>query len=358
MSNFESVPIDGIRKHDILMLPKNTASQLDILISSAIISGDDAIGMVYESLKSQTSTNINVYKTVDRSNFFNVLTWRVAVLKGIYQSKVIHYHFCKAPKMKGLDLTWCKLLDKPRFIQFWGSDVRRKSVWQDLLPTWELLPESYRIKISDDVSLRRQEEFAEKGFEAISSSWMLGQCIDKNLFRKVHHSRASVELSRFRAAPPCPKKIKPLMLHFPSNPELKGTEYVMRAIEILEKTRKFDFRVITNMRRADLLKLVEEADVIVDQFLLGAYGLAAIESMAMAKPVVCYVAPEYRKNLPSSCPIVNSHPDDLVGVLDGLICDAQLRHDIGVRGRSYVEEYHCSGQVTGELKEIYKTWNK
>lgn len=338
----------------ILMLPKNTASQLDMLVSGMLNQGGRVTGLVYEAKSIQSSSNVQIVKTSDKKSALDKWRWSVNVVQQIIQNDVIHYHFSPCPKMSGLDLTLCKLLNKRRFIQFWGSDIRRESVWKELLPTWDLLPERYRGKMKDEVSLKRQEVFAKNGFEAITSSWMLHQCIEKDMFKAVHQSRAAVDVSKFQACPPSETKSRPLVLHFPSNPELKGTKYIVEAIEELQKTRDFEFRVVTNMPRADVLELIEQADLIVDQVLLGAYGLAAIEAMAMAKPVVCYIAPEYQRNLPIECPIVNSHPDDLKDTLDELINDASLRKNIGVKGRRYAELYHSQEMIVAEMMEIYK----
>ena len=58
---------------------------------------------------------------------------------------------------------------------------------------------------------------------------------------------------------------------------------------------------------------LEQADIIADQFIGGAYALFAIEGMALGKPVMCYLREELFPCHPewAECPIVNTNPGNL-----------------------------------------------
>jgi glycosyltransferase involved in cell wall biosynthesis len=129
---------------------------------------------------------------------------------------------------------------------------------------------------------------------------------------------------------------------------------VLSALDQLATTHPFDFKLLHQMPRSQALQTVAECDVFLDQFTIGAEGLASLEAMAMGKPVVCYIKPSLRARYPDSLPIVSADQNSLAATVAGLLADGQRRHELGVRGRRYVEEYHDARQIAAELIDIYK----
>jgi hypothetical protein len=97
-----------------------------------------------------------------------------------------------------------------------------------------------------------------------------------------------------------------------------------------------------------------EADIFLDQFIIGYYGMAALEAMAYGKPVLCYVKPSVLKEEPPNLPIVNANPDNLVEMLEPLLQDGRLRLVLGKQGRAHVEKYHDAVKLAYQLVEIYQ----
>jgi glycosyltransferase involved in cell wall biosynthesis len=104
--------------------------------------------------------------------------------------------------------------------------------------------------------------------------------------------------------------------------------------------------------------MIQECDVMLDQFVLGSYGVAALEAMALGKPVVCYIKPSLIERLPSDFPIVNANQDNLVRVLGGLLEDGHQRHQIGKLSRIYVEKHHDAHKIARNLVKIYEEITK
>jgi glycosyltransferase involved in cell wall biosynthesis len=83
--------------------------------------------------------------------------------------------------------------------------------------------------------------------------------------------------------------------------------------------------------------------------------MAAMEAMSFGKPTMCYLMPAVLSNgVPGDCPIVNTSPDNLKENLEQLITTPQLRHDLGVRGRHFVEKYHDADNLARHLVDIYQ----
>ena len=84
------------------------------------------------------------------------------------------------------------------------------------------------------------------------------------------------------------------------------------------------------------------ADIVADQFLLGAYALFAIEAMALGKPVLCYLNDRFRPLHPEwdECPIVNADPDTLTDELRNLALDPARRASWARAARGTSARYH------------------
>jgi len=88
------------------------------------------------------------------------------------------------------------------------------------------------------------------------------------------------------------------VVHSPSNKVIKGSDAVLRAVESLRRSHDFDFQLIHGVPRAEALSIVARCDVFLDQFVLGAEGFAALEAMALGKPVVCFIRTRCDRNIP------------------------------------------------------------
>ena len=135
---------------------------------------------------------------------------------------------------------------------------------------------------------------------------------------------------------------------------IKGTDAVRAAIDRLRSRHSFEFRLLRGVPHQQALHILQSADVVLDQFAGGEHGIFSIEAMAMGKPVLCYLRPWVAKRLPSDCPIVNANPDNLADVLGGLLSDGRRRHELGVRGRAYVEKHHDAHKIARQLVGIYE----
>jgi glycosyltransferase involved in cell wall biosynthesis len=144
------------------------------------------------------------------------------------------------------------------------------------------------------------------------------------------------------------------VVHAPSDPLVKGTEYVVRAVEELKKEGyNIDLDLVENMPHHEAVEHYRRADIVVDQLLVGWYGVFAIECMALGKPVCVYIKGGLKKYLDGS-PLIDADPTSIKQRLIELIENQSLRQEIGRRGREYVERIHDADVVCRRTaKEIY-----
>lgn len=346
----------------VLHLPLNIASQTSVTVRALRDIGVDARGLVRSNSSIQGHAGIKVFEALSPRRhpirgMIKSLPWWYAVLSAIRWADVIHWHFGAAGLPRYLDLRWARLLKKPGVVEFFGSDIRIAEIESQDNPYYRRARRKGQYRIPDRLadSRKRQRRFADAGFECVVGR-LMQPYIQPDLFpaSKVHFIQGRVFLDDF--APCCPSidQTRPVIVHSPSRPLEKGTPAVLAAVDILRERFDFGFHQVTGVAHSQALQMMSECDIFVDQLISGMHGVAALEAMAMAKPVVCYIKPSLLNQYPSDLPIVNANRDNLVKVLGSLLADSQRRNRIGRQSRAYVEKYHDAHRVAGQLVAIYQ----
>jgi glycosyltransferase involved in cell wall biosynthesis len=133
------------------------------------------------------------------------------------------------------------------------------------------------------------------------------------------------------------------IIHATGHPQLKGTQYIEQACrELKDEGYDIDYLFVSGLENVRAREIYASADIIVDQLLIGTYGMFAVEGMALGKPVVSYVGDGVKAANPTfgSLPIVVADPATVKGKLKELLDDASLRLQIGLASRVYAEKFH------------------
>lgn len=143
-----------------------------------------------------------------------------------------------------------------------------------------------------------------------------------------------------------------VVAHAPSNREVKGTRFVLEAVERLQaEGLAVKLELIEGVSRAEVLERIRGADIVVDQLLIGWYGGFAVEAMSLAKPVLCHIRETSAVDNPfgAELPIVRASPDTLVERLRELATQRDLRARTGLASRAFVERHHDPRTVAREI---------
>ncbi|HWV48247.1 MAG TPA: glycosyltransferase, partial [Microbacterium sp.] len=144
----------------------------------------------------------------------------------------------------------------------------------------------------------------------------------------------------------------PTLLHIPSAGHVKGTEHVDAAAGRLQDAGALRYVRMQGIPAADMPGLIGNADMVVDQLLVGSYGVAACEALAAGRVVVGNVDAAVRDLIRSETgldvPIVQADPDTIEDVLRGLAADPERRQEIAAAGPVYVRQVH-SGALTAQV---------
>jgi glycosyltransferase involved in cell wall biosynthesis len=144
-----------------------------------------------------------------------------------------------------------------------------------------------------------------------------------------------------------------VVVHAPTDREIKGTRHIIAAVERLRDSGfPVQLRIYEGIPQPELRRACAEADVIVDQVFMGWVGLFAIEMMAMGKPVMAYVRPDLEDQL-AGMPVVQADPWSLAERLRALLLAPERRAELSARGPIYVREHHDLGQINARLLHLY-----
>jgi glycosyltransferase involved in cell wall biosynthesis len=342
----------------VLHLPYNIASQISFAVKALHRAGIQARGFVMSDSVIQSREYVGIQRIDLRNRFTKFVSYILyipKVARHIIWAEIIHWYFGETALPFYLDLYWARLLRKPCIVEFWGSDIRVSDIEANDNPYYAEVYNKgeYGKKDKFENSRNRQYHFAKAGCECLISCHSLKPYIFTDLFPKTYFVRQRLNVEDIEPSYPDPGNSRPLVVHSPSNPLVKGTKAILSVIDELGEKYDFDFKMITGIDHNQALLAVREADIYIDQLILGGHGLAALEAMALGKPVICYIKPSMMKKYPLDLPIVNANKDNFSGILSGLLQDSQRRHDLGVLGRKYVEKYHNAHLLVNDLVAIY-----
>jgi glycosyltransferase involved in cell wall biosynthesis len=142
-----------------------------------------------------------------------------------------------------------------------------------------------------------------------------------------------------------------VVVHAPTDRAVKGTQHIVEAVAALQAERvPIRLTLLEDLPRERVLREMAEADIVVDQLLLGWYGGIAVEAMALGKPVVCAID-EDANPFGAELPIIRGGAGTVAGALRRLVEDPAYRREAGAAGRAFVERVHDPSVVAGRVLE-------
>lgn len=160
-----------------------------------------------------------------------------------------------------------------------------------------------------------------------------------------------------------PKTNKLRILHsfFNDNREnngknIKGSPYIINAINKLKKEGyNVEYYYVTDVASKDMRYYQAQADIVVEQLIYGWWGSTGVETMALGKPVVCYLRKDAKENFFNafpeyqSLPIVEANVINIYNILKRLVTDEKYREKKGKESRIFAEKHFDISKNSVEL---------
>lgn len=149
-----------------------------------------------------------------------------------------------------------------------------------------------------------------------------------------------VDLDEFRPGGPVLEAARPVVVHVPSNPLLKGSQVVDAVLGGFADRGLIDYRRAEGVPSVRMPELLAGADVVVDQVGLGLYGVQAAQAMAAGRVVLGQVGQAIRSRVPADLPILEATSSTLPQVLEQVLADRDAAREVAARGRDWVRATH------------------
>jgi glycosyltransferase involved in cell wall biosynthesis len=151
------------------------------------------------------------------------------------------------------------------------------------------------------------------------------------------------------------------VLHTPNHRGFKGTEFLVEAVEALQREGLLvELVLLEGVPNEQVRKTMLEVDVLAEQFIASIYALSGIEGMASGLPVLVnlesepHTRPFRRYSYLDECPALSTAPETITRNLRRLVTDPALRETLGRAGRRYVEKYHSYATAQYMFGAIYR----
>ncbi len=182
---------------------------------------------------------------------------------------------------------------------------------------------------------------------------------------QIAHFSMDTEAMAARAAADPPRPTAPgtrmRVLHAPNHRTGKGTSFFLRAVEELAAEGvPIEIELLEHVSNERILTAILNADVILDQLVVGWYAMFAIEAMALGRPVVCYIRPDLRALYvnagllePDELPIIDAMPQTVKEVLRSLATrDRRELAALGQASQAYVQRHHSLEAIGADFSRI------
>ena len=245
-----------------------------------------------------------------------------ALAKLLPETDIFHFYFGLTIVPRRLQFPVLKAARKKSVFHFLGSDIRYK----------------------------QPEELA---YGRRADAQIVGSYDAARWVPEAHVVVPGVDVSRYTPSPP-EGNGRVRAVHAPSSRTKKGTDVFIAACE----RAGVELDIVEGVPHDEAVKRFASADVILDQLNAGWYGLFAIESMALAKPVVAFLRDDAVERTEEAfgtrVPVVNVTKENVADRLTELVeAGPAERRRIGVEGRAYVERVHDPDRIADQLLEIY-----
>lgn len=230
-----------------------------------------------------------------------------------------------------------------------GTDVREPSQHAELTP-WSPYPEDPLTETLQRDARENLELLSRLGHPTFVSTPDLLVHVPQAIWCPV-----VIDPRRFSPAAEPFAGERTRVIHASSNQLQKGSDWIDPALASLIGTGDVDYELISSTPSAQMPGVFAAADIVLDQFRLGSYGVAACEAMASGRVVVGHVLPQVREHVRAKTgmelPIVEATADTLGDVVSGLISDPEQARHIAAQGPAFVARVHSGEMSAGVLRD-------
>ncbi|MEU4288846.1 hypothetical protein AB0E63_11550 [Kribbella sp. NPDC026596] len=153
-----------------------------------------------------------------------------------------------------------------------------------------------------------------------------------------------IDAALWETPDPAMERPRPVAVHMPTSSKFKGSEQVDEAMTDLHERGLVEYRRIEGVSPEEVRRIIGSADLVLDQFRLGSYGVTACEAMAAGRLVLGHVTEHNRRRVHDAIgdelPIVETTVENIAEVVLGLLDDRSRAQKIAAQGPGFVRRLH------------------
>ncbi len=147
-------------------------------------------------------------------------------------------------------------------------------------------------------------------------------------------------------------RARPKVVHAPTNPNLKGTGDIAPIARRLHDEGLIEYIELTGIPNDEMPAVFRDADIVLDQFRTGDYGVGACETMAAGRIVLAHISDQVREEVARAAGMDLPVPEATIDTLDAVLRDILARREhyreIAAAGPEYVRRLH-NGDFSREV---------
>ncbi|GAA3868218.1 glycosyltransferase [Tessaracoccus defluvii] len=160
----------------------------------------------------------------------------------------------------------------------------------------------------------------------------------------------TIDVDGWRSDQPLLERRRPRVLHVPSrrNPPIKGTQYIEPPLRELDAAGVIEYVSPEGVPHSEMRALVQSVDVVVDQILMGSYGVAAVEAMAAGRVVVGSLD-DVRDLLEEAPEFVETTPSGVRDAILRIVEERDAMRESAERNLAFVRRWHDGRESAARL---------
>ena len=153
-------------------------------------------------------------------------------------------------------------------------------------------------------------------------------------------------------APPTPlfAHDRPVVLHAPSSSRLKGSSFVDDVLDDLEGRGIVHYRRLSGLPPLLIPHALRQADIVIDQVVLGNPGVFAAQALAAGRVVLSHLPDTVRRRYPVEPPVIEATPLSLRSVLLDIVSDLDAARAVASRGPAFAHDMHDGRRSADALR--------
>lgn len=330
----------------------NYGTQAGLFAAELRAHGIDAISVTYpDKFKRQTDIELLHGGNIVQKILKHSWNW-VRRFYWFFRYNTFHFYYGTTLLPKQIDLLFYRFFGKKVIFHYLGNDVQgykisvEKYKWTNM-PGFigKSDPVAYDKKITS--RLLRETKYANLQLvcapcysEFVPKSKVLPLAINIKEYKCTKHPQNDI----------------PVVIHAPTHRAFKGTDYIIKAVEKLKyEGYILNFQMIENVTHKELKEWYVKCDLFIDQIMIGWYGTAAIEAMALGRPVICSIRKSYFEHITfgDEIPIIHADPDNIYNSIKYALDNKHILPGLGIKSRHFVEKHHDVVKLTKDLISFY-----